>query len=172
MPTEEEVKRQTNKKTDGKMNLNQIDARITKWLARNGIDILRIGLGIVFIWFGMLKFFPGLSPIEDLVARVIPIISFGMVSPAVGLPVLAALECVIGIGLITKHFLRITILLLFIQLLGAMSPLIVLPSVSWQYIPYVPTLVGQYIIKDIVLIAAGLVIGATVRGGETIGGTN
>jgi uncharacterized membrane protein YkgB len=172
MPTEEEVKRQTNKKTDGKMNLNQIDARITEWLARNGIDILRIGLGIVFIWFGTLKFFPGLSPIEDLVARVIPIISFGMVSPAVGLPVLAALECVIGIGLITKHFLRITILLLFIQLLGAMSPLIVLPSVSWQYIPYVPTLVGQYIIKDIVLIAAGLVIGATVRGGKIVGGTN
>lgn len=172
MPKEEELKQQADKATNKKINFNRVDEHITKWLARNGIDILRIGLGIVFIWFGTLKFFPGLSPIEDLVAHVIPIISFGMVSPAVGLPVLAALECVIGIGLITKHFLRITILLLFIQLLGAMSPLIVLPSVSWQYIPYVPTLVGQYIIKDIVLIAAGLVIGATVRGGKIVGGTN
>jgi hypothetical protein len=54
-----------------------VDARITNWMARHGVPLLRVSLGIVFLWFGALKFFPGLSPASDLAARTIATLSFG-----------------------------------------------------------------------------------------------
>ncbi|HEY6437168.1 MAG TPA: hypothetical protein VIY47_11315, partial [Ignavibacteriaceae bacterium] len=71
----------------------------------------------------------------------------------------------IGLGLITGKFLRLTILLLFLQMPGTALPLLVLPEKVWTVFPYGLTLEGQYIVKNLVLIGAGLVIGATVRGG-------
>ena len=56
-----------------------VDASITNWMARHGLPLLRISLGIVFLWFGALKFFPGLSPASDLAARTIEMLSFGTV---------------------------------------------------------------------------------------------
>jgi len=140
---------------------SKLDKRITDWMANYGLLILRIGLGIVFLWFGLLKFFKGLSPAEDLVRNTVY-----FVNPDFFLPVLAAWESLIGIGLITGKFLRITILLLFLQMPGTALPLLILPEKVWTVFPYGLTLEGQYIIKNLVLIGAGLVIGATVRGGR------
>jgi uncharacterized membrane protein YkgB len=139
---------------------DKIDRAITDWMAKNGLIILRVGLGIVFFWFGILKFFPGLSPAENLVRSTVYFID-----PDIFIPILAAWETLIGLGLITGKFMRATLLLLFLQMPGTALPLVILPDVVWTVFPYGLTLEGQYIIKNLVLIGAGLVLGATVRGG-------
>jgi uncharacterized membrane protein YphA (DoxX/SURF4 family) len=146
----------------------RIDIRLTNWMARYGVTILRVGLGIIFFWFGFLKFFPALSPAEELATRTISTITFGIVTPNISLPVLAAWETLIGLGLITGRFMRITLLLLALQMIGTVMPLFLFPAETFTRFPYAPTLEGQYIIKNVVLVAAGLVIGATVRGGALV----
>lgn len=146
----------------------RIDVRITTWLARYGITVLRVSLGIVFFWFGILKLFPSLSPAEDLASRTIETLTFGAVRPSLSLPVLALWEAAIGLGLITGRFMRATIALLLVQMLGTLTPLVLFPSETWNVFPISPTLEGQYIIKNLVLVSAALVIGATVRGGAMV----
>jgi uncharacterized membrane protein YkgB len=146
----------------------QLDKHITDWMARHGITLLRISLGVVFLWFGVLKFFPGLSPAQSLAARTIEMLTFGMVPARVSIPVLALWECAIGIGLITNLFMRATLLLLFVQMMGTITPIFLFPREVFTVVPYAPTLEGQYIIKNIVLVSAGIVIGATVRGGRVV----
>lgn len=141
-------------------SFDQMDRTIVGWMATHGILILRVGLGVVFFWFGILKFFPGLSPAEGLVRNTVY-----FVDPDYFLPVLAGWEAVIGLGLITGRFMRATILLLFLQMPGTALPMVVLPEVVWTQFPHALTLEGQYIIKNLVLIGAGIVLGATVRGG-------
>jgi len=68
--------------------------------------------------------------------------------------------------LISGVFLRATLLLLWLQMLGTITPLFLFPELCFTSFPLVPTLEGQYIIKNAVLISAGIVIGATVRGGR------
>lgn len=145
-----------------------LDVRITDWMARYSILLLRIGLGIVFLWFGVLKFFPGLSPAQELATRTISLLSLGLVSPAVSLPLLAFWECLIGLGFITGRWTRVTLLLLWAQMAGTITPLLLFPNEAFSWVPFAPTLEGQYIIKNIVLIFAGLVIGATARGGHLV----
>jgi hypothetical protein len=82
--------------------------------------------------------------------------------------VLATWECLIGLGLLTGKFLRGTLLLLFLQLSGTFLPLFFFPVETWKHVPYAPTLVGQYIIKNLVLVCAGLLLGGTMRGGTVI----
>jgi uncharacterized membrane protein YkgB len=160
------------------MNLNplkyfdHIDQTVTKWMARNGILLLRISIGLIFIWFGALKFFPGASPAEGLAVPTIEILSFGFVSAQIGLPILAVWECLIGIGMFFFRFMRVTILLLYVQMLGTFSPVALMPDVVFASAPLVLTIEGQYIIKNVVVIAAALVIGATVRGGQLKAGAD
>lgn len=149
-------------------SFNAADARITRWMARYGVRLLRISLGIVFLWFGFLKFFPGMSPAQDLAARTIELLSLGMVGPSVSVPLLAGWECLIGLGLLTGLFMRWTLLLLALQMAGTLTPLFLFPAEVFTRIPYAPTLEGQYIIKNAVLISAAIVIGATVRGGGLV----
>jgi uncharacterized membrane protein YphA (DoxX/SURF4 family) len=145
-----------------------VDARITNWMARHGLRLLRISLGVVFLWFGVLKFFPGLSPASDLAARTISALSLGTVSPGVSVPLLATWECLIGAGLVVGIFMRATLFLLALQMAGTLTPLLLFPSEVFTRVPYAPTLEGQYIIKNAVLISAAIVLGATVRGGGLV----
>lgn len=144
---------------------DRIDIKITHWMARYSLDVLRFALGVIFIWFGALKFFPGLSPAEELVRNTIYFFD-----PDFFIPILAAWEVLIGVGFLSGFFTtklqRATILLLFMQMVGAALPLILLPEVVWTNFPFVLTLEGQYIIKNLVIIGSALVIGATVRGGR------
>ena len=144
-----------------------IDRRITHWLAEHGLTLLRISVGLVFFWFGALKFWPGLSPADQLATETIDRLSFGLVNGDLARVLLAILETVIGIGLITGKLMRFTLLLLVGQMLGAVTPLFLFPDVTWSR-AFVPTLEGQYILKNIVLVTAALTIGATVRGGGLI----
>lgn len=150
------------------MRIERIDLHITRWLARNGITLLRVSIGIIFFWFGVLKFFPDASPAEDLASRTITVLTFGVVQPSLSLPVLAVWEVAIGLGLITGLFMRITILLLIMQMFGTVTPLFLFPDETWTRFPIAPTLEGQYIIKNIALVAGALVVGATVRGGDLV----
>ena len=146
----------------------RVDVDITKWMARYGVVLLRISLGIIFFWFGFLKFFPGMSPAEDLAVRTISKLTFDLIPENVSILILATWECLIGLGLLSGKFLRATLLLLLLQMIGAASPILIFPQEVFTAIPYAPTLEGQYIIKNLVLVSAGLVIGATVRGGRIV----
>lgn len=137
-------------------------------MARHGVVLLRISLGVVFLWFGALKFFPGLSPAQHLAGRTITLLSFGAMQPAVSVPLLAAWECLIGLGLIAGLWMRAVLLLLFLQMLGTLTPVVLFPEEVFVRVPYAPTLEGQYIIKNLVLLSGALVIGATVRGGRLV----
>jgi uncharacterized membrane protein YphA (DoxX/SURF4 family) len=146
--------------------LDPVDSRITDWMARHGVTLLRVALGVVFIWFGFIKFFPGLSPAQTLAVDTIGVLTFGLVPAGTALVLLATLECLIGLGLVSGKLMRLTLLLLAFQMLGAASPLFIFPGEAFTAFPYAPTLEGQYIIKNLVLVSAGIVIGATVRGGH------
>ena len=147
-------------------SLEPIDIRITTWMATHGITLTRIALGVVFLWFGAIKFVPGWSPAAELAGRTIERITLGAIPPELGLPVLAAWESLIGIGLLAGRFLRATLLLLFAQMPGTLLPLVLFPAETFTAFPHAPTMEGQYIIKNLVLIGAAIVVGATVRGGE------
>jgi uncharacterized membrane protein YphA (DoxX/SURF4 family) len=151
-------------------SFDRIDTAITRWMARNGVTFLRVSLGIVFFWFGVLKYFPAASPAEALAGKTILVLSFGHIQPSISMPILATWECLIGLGLLTGVALRVTIFLLFAQMAGTLLPLFFFPHETFTSIPFAPTLEGQYIIKNLVLISAGLVIGATVRGGRLMAG--
>jgi uncharacterized membrane protein YphA (DoxX/SURF4 family) len=148
--------------------MDRLDQIIVRWLARYSLPFLRIGMGVVFLWFGTLKFFPGLSPATDLALRTIDVLTFGLIPGNMSLIMLATLETAIGLGFLTGRYMRLTLGLLVFQMAGTLTPLVLFPGEAFLYFPYAPTLEGQYIIKNLVLIGAGLVIGSTVRGGQII----
>lgn len=145
---------------------DRIDRNLTAYMARCGITLLRLSVGVIFLWFGFLKFFPGLSPAEDLATRTTAILTFSLVPTQLALMILAAWECLVGLGLISGIFLRATLLLLWLQMAGTIAPVFFFPEEVFAHFPYAPTLEGQYIIKNLVLASAGIVVGATVRGGR------
>lgn len=136
-------------------------------MAENGLTLLRISIGLVFLWFGALKFWPDLSPADELAAATIDELFFGLIPDATARISLAVLETAIGLGLITGRFLRLTLLLLVGQMFGTVTPLFLFPEVTWSDV-LVPTLEGQYILKNMVFVAAALTIGATARGGGLV----
>ena len=151
----------------GHFGVAQAEDYVTTWIVNHGVTLLRTNVGIVFFWFGVLKFFPALSPAEDLAGRTIAVLTFGAVGPGVSVPVLAAWECAIGIGLISGQCLRATLLLMFVHMSGTVTPLFLFPHETWAQFPYAATLEGQYIIKNLVLVSAGLVLYPAVSATST-----
>ncbi|WP_045235216.1 hypothetical protein [Deinococcus pimensis] len=147
-------------------DLDRLDRGIVAWMARHGVTVLRVSLGLIFVWFGALKFIPGLSPAQDLAVDTVGVLSFGLLGADAARVAIAALETLIGVGLLGAVLLRAVIALLCVQLLGTMTPIVLFPDAVFGAAPLVPTLEGQYIFKNLVLIGAALVIGATVRGGR------
>jgi uncharacterized membrane protein YkgB len=142
--------------------LDRLDRRVASWMASRGPTLLRWALGIVFIWFGALKLFAGASPAEALVKRTVY-----WFDPDWFFPLLGVWEIAIGAGLLARPLIRLAILLLLLQMPGTFLPLVVVPEACWVRFPFVLTLEGQYIVKNLVLIAAALVVGGTVRREET-----
>lgn len=146
-----------------KLQLDPLDERLAKWLSRHSVSLLRISIGIVFLWFGTLKLVPGWSPAEGLVAKTITAMSFGLVPASLSVPFIGAWEVVIGLGLLFGRFLRAILLLLALQMVGTVMPLVLFPAETFTVVPFAPTLEGQYILKNAVLIAGAMVVGSTVR---------
>jgi uncharacterized membrane protein YkgB len=133
--------------------LKKFDVKLIEFLNRVSLPVLQISLGIIFIWFGVLKIF-GDSPANDLITKTIY-----WFDPAIFIPVLGVWEAAIGICLIVPAFIRVGLFLLALQMPGTFLPLILLPEVCFQSIPFDLTLEGQYIIKNLVLIGAAIVVG-------------
>ena len=150
--------------------IDRLDVRITAALARVAVPSLRIALGIVFLWFGALKFFPGMSPAEPLAAQTLHILTLGLIPDRVALIGVASLESAIGILLLSGRLLRFALALLALEMIGVLSPLVLLPAQMFRGLVE-PTLEGQYVLKDIVVAAAGLVVAAqTLNPRQIFGG--
>ncbi len=137
--------------------IDELDATIAATMDRWGIPVLRVAVAIVFIWFGALKVL-GDSPAAELVAATVYV-----VPPDLFVPVLGIWEILIGVCLLYRPLIRLGILLLFLQLPGTFLPIVLLPDVVFYVFPYALTVEGQYIVKNLVIIGAALVIGSTVR---------
>ncbi|TVP42887.1 MAG: hypothetical protein EA350_14690 [Gemmatimonadales bacterium] len=140
--------------------LDRLDRSISGTLRLWGMPALQLSLGIVFIWFGALKLFD-LSPAADLIRNTVY-----WWDPAVFLPILGIWEIVIGICLLVRPLVRVAIPLLLLQMPGTMLPLVLLPEVCFTHPPFGLTLEGQYIVKNLVLVAAALVVGGSLRDRE------
>ena len=138
--------------------ISAFDRRVASWMAYYGHRLLRYSLAVIFIWFGILKPL-GMSPAADLVAHTVY-----WFSPDVFVPILGWWEVAIGVGLLFRPLVRVALLLLFLQMPGTALPLVLLPAVCFTEIPFGLTLEGQYIVKNLTLISAAIVIGGTVRG--------
>lgn len=142
------------------MKLKKIDLNLISFFRKAFIPSARFGLFIVFFWFGLLKVI-GLSPASGLVQRLfedtIPFMSFDTFLIMFGI-----FECIIGILFLIKGFERVVIPLLFIHMITTFGPLVFLKEETWQSF-LVPTLEGQYIIKNVVLIACAIGIAANLK---------
>ena len=145
------------------MKLNEIDRSISKFMRQKGILALRLSFGIIFIWFGVLKPL-GLSPAEPLVIATVQWLPF--FDGEWWLAIIGWWEVAIGVAFLFRRTIRVAIALLALQMVGTFMPLILLPDVTFQagHLPYGPTMEGQYIIKNLMIISAALVVGGSVRG--------
>lgn len=145
---------------------DRLDQAIATRLAATAVPMLRIGLAVVFVWFGALKV-AMLSPAADLVART----TDWAFNPAWFVPLLGWWEIAIGLCLLDPLRLlggrawltRLGIALLALQIPGTFLPLVMVPDRCFDGSLFALTLEGQYIVKNLVLIAAAMALGATVR---------
>jgi uncharacterized membrane protein YkgB len=138
-----------------------VDPIIAGWMQRWGLLLLRWSLALVFIWFGVLKPF-GLSEANELIEATV----YWAFDPAWFIPVLGWWEVLIGVCLLWRPLIRVALLLLALQMGGTFLPLVLVPEATWNQPPWQPTLAGQYIIKNLVIISAAIVVGGTVRRAE------
>lgn len=139
---------------------DRLDQRLVRFMSAYGITLLRWALAIVYLWFGGLKLINA-SPASELVVRTV-----FWLPPRASVLFIGGWEVLIGLGLLFTHplVLRITLFLLWLQLAGTFQVFILLPQAAFQGgNPLLPTLEGQYAMKNLVLITSGLVIGSTVR---------
>lgn len=125
---------------------------------QNTIKLMRLSLGIIFVWYGMLKFFPTLSPAEDLAIKTIDIMFFHLIDGSLSIKLLAILEVAIGIGFLSGYYTKLVTIIFLCHMLCTFAPLFILPELSFTHAPYAFTLVGQYIVKNIVFILVGVMI--------------
>jgi putative oxidoreductase len=140
--------------------------RVGGWLADHSITALRISLGLVFLGFGGLKFIPGASPAEELAVRTVETLSLGIVSGQAALLLTAVAETFIGLTLMSGKLVRAGLAVLAVSMVGIMSPLVLFYD---ELFSGGPTLEAQYVLKDIILIAAGLVIASKSTIGRRLG---
>jgi uncharacterized membrane protein YphA (DoxX/SURF4 family) len=144
------------------------EVRITNWMASYSVVLVRLSLGCLFVWFGVLKFFPNVSPAEGLATRTLAILTLGSLPPHLAMYLLALWETTIGLGVLLGVCPYGILALLFLHMLGTFTPLVLFPHDVFTRLPYAPTFEAQYILKNLVLISAGCVLGATSRGGAVI----
>ncbi|MFL5310910.1 MAG: hypothetical protein ACJ79H_10700 [Myxococcales bacterium] len=142
----------------------RVEQRCVEWIAAHGVALLRISLGIVLSWFGALKFVPLASPAAGLAAATVGKLTFGLLDPRAALLLLAVWETAVGVALVAGIYLRAAIWLLLLQMAGTLTPLALFPSLTFTSFPFAPTMEGQYILKNLVLISAAIVVGSSMRG--------
>ncbi len=144
--------------------VQSLDAALHRWLLDHSIGLLRIVVGVIFLIFGVLKYFPGVSPAEGLTIKTTDALTFGLLPGEIAIVLIATLECIIGLLLIAGRWLRVAIYLLAGQLIGILAPLALFTGRLFDGPHNAPTLEGQYVIKDFILVAAGFVVASTLPG--------
>jgi uncharacterized membrane protein YkgB len=144
------------------------ESRLMHWMTEHSLTLMRVSLGLVFLLFGLLKFFPDASPAESLSVRTLEKLSFGLLEGDVARIVIAAMEVLVGLSLLTGLYLKAGVILLGIVLIGIMAPLVLFPGELFPGPRHTPTLEAQYVIKDIVLGAAGIHIALRARGAKMV----
>lgn len=131
----------------------------TNQRAFSAVSILRLSIGAVYFWFGVLKFFHGYSPAEVLATKPIHALALGLINDQYSIILLAIWECLVGLLFISGKWIRIGLMLLFLHMVCTFTPLFLLPADSFKYAPYGLAMIGQYIIKNLIIIAGALVVG-------------
>jgi uncharacterized membrane protein YkgB len=124
----------------------------------NPFKILSISIGIIYVWFGVLKFFFGLSPAEQVASQTIHQLTFGLLPDHIAISTLAIWECALGIMLILRRYMKGVLILMFIHMCFTFTPFIFFPHQTFMHLPYDFTLLGQYIMKNIIIISSGIVL--------------
>jgi uncharacterized membrane protein YphA (DoxX/SURF4 family) len=138
------------------MQISTSGKALKRWIV-----ILRISIGIIYLWFGILKFFPGVSPAESLARDTIHLLTFKLLDDKIALLLLAIWETAAGILLISGIYIRLTIRIVLVHMFCTFTPLILLPGLSFSEAPLSLTLIGQYIIKNIVIVSALFLLEST-----------
>lgn len=148
--------------------LGEIDWSVTGWMAAHRVRLIQLALGVIFLWFGGLKLVPGLSPAEDLVVAT----AQALLAPVgLGVPgrlviaLLALWEVSIGLGFLLDRHRKAMVWMLIVHMGSTALPLVLLPEIVWTHVPYGLTLEGQYIVKNLVILAGVATVGATMHGG-------
>ncbi|WP_454042638.1 DoxX family protein [Cellulosimicrobium sp. Marseille-Q8652] len=136
-------------------------AATARFLTRWSVPALRVAIGLIFLGFGVLKFVPGGSPAETIAARTVETLTFGVVGGTTAVLLTAVLETFIGLCLITGRFLKIGLLALAVAFAGILSPLVLFFG---ELFGDGMTLMGQYVLKDAVLVAGAAVVAAVALG--------
>lgn len=135
-----------------------LDAAILRYLQGSALLLLRLSLGIVFVWFGVLKI-TGETPVSDLVADTVY-----WLDPSWFVPFLGFVEVVVGVGLLTGWGLRVILALFVLQMLGTFLVLFLQPDVTFQRSnPFLLTTEGEFVVKNLVLLSSGLVIASRLK---------
>jgi uncharacterized membrane protein YkgB len=141
--------------------IDKLDQRTIKIMRSSSRIAIRLSFGIIFIWFGILKPLH-LSPAEGLLKATVVWLPFG--SADNWLIIIGWWEVVIGICFLFEKTTRLAIILLLTQMIGTFMPLVFLPEVTFQaHNVLLPTLEGQYIIKNLIIISAALVLGGEIN---------
>jgi putative oxidoreductase len=142
----------------GRRGFARVDPWVIGALRRISLPLLRISLGIVFVWFGALKIFD-VTPVAELVANTVYWLDASWVVPALGVA-----EVIVGLGLLTGRALRAVLLLFAGQMIGTFLVLLVQPDVAFiEGNPLLLTTEGEFVVKNLVLLSAGLVVGSALR---------
>jgi uncharacterized membrane protein YphA (DoxX/SURF4 family) len=147
------------------MNIKNIDLKIIAWLRRVFLPMARIAIFVIYFWFGILKLFD-LSPASPL-AQALVTQTIGAAHFDLLFHILALFECLIGILFLFPKLTRVVIPLLFIHMIIVCSPLIFVPDLAWSK-PFVPTLEGQYIIKNLAIAALAIGVAAQTKPLKTV----
>jgi uncharacterized membrane protein YphA (DoxX/SURF4 family) len=130
-----------------------------RWLTESrAIGAVRASVGVILLWFGFLKFFPGLSPAEALASNTLKVLSCGALCPRTSVFLLATFESALGLLWLSGLWTRWAVLLLWLHMSGTALPVLLFPSETFTRFPYAPTFEGQYILKNIVIVCASLVV--------------
>jgi uncharacterized membrane protein YkgB len=143
----------------------EVSTAVDGWLERYSVPLLRISMGLVIFGFGVLKYFPGVSPAQSIVLKVNHRLTFGLIPDNVTLVLFATIESLIGLSLITGWGLRVIIYPLAMWAVAILSPIVLFPGRLFSGPDHAPTLEGQYVLKDVILLTACLVIATHVRRG-------
>jgi len=130
--------------------------KIAGYLSRRlqKIRWIAFSIGIVYLWFGLLKYFPNISPAEELAKNTVDRLTFGIIPSNISFILLAIWETVIGVLLILNLLKRFTVVLALVHMACTFTPLFFFPEVTFNEIPFSLTLTGQYIIKNVIIIGA------------------